>query len=186
MPALLVNYFLNNKSWEDSPSDLQRFWKELTAQTWADILLNNVYLKNGWNMMRAFSSNYFASFESIRRYLSWKELAYVPFLGSPNLSWTIPKYGNKFLNPLEFFSLRYNFSPLEDILKEYINLFPIQTSFDRGEPRLLLVGVDVEDCTTAVTFDNYEKLRPPVAKNKTITLKTPKSSLGTMVFRIWR
>ena len=25
-----------------------------------------------------------------------------------------------------------------------------------------LVGVDVEDCTTAVTFDSYQKLKPPV------------------------
>jgi hypothetical protein len=26
-----------------------------------------------------------------------------------------------------------------------------------GEPRLLLVAVDVQDCTTAVTFDSYPK-----------------------------
>jgi hypothetical protein len=26
----------------------------------------------------------------------------------------------------------------------------------------LLVGVDVEDCTTAVTFDSYQKLKPPI------------------------
>jgi NTE family protein len=171
--ALLVNYFLNKKSWKDSPNDLDRFWEELTAQTWTDILLNNVFLRNGWDVMRALSNNYIASFESVRRYLTWKELAYVPFLGSPNLSWTIPAYGNKFLNPLEFFSLRYDFSPLEGILKEYINQFPIQTSFDRGEPRLLLVGIDVEDCTTAVTFDSYQKFKPPAVKNKSVTWKSP-------------
>jgi|SRR5215207_2615618 len=42
--ALLINYFLNNKSWKDSPDELKRFWKELTAKTWADILLNNIFL----------------------------------------------------------------------------------------------------------------------------------------------
>jgi NTE family protein len=176
--TLLVNYFLNKKSWKDSPDELHRFWKGLTAQTWADILLNNVFLQNGWNTMRALCNNYLASFESVRRYLSWKELAYIPFLGSPNLSWTMPIYGNKFLNPLEFFSLRYDFSPLEDILKAYINLFPIQTSFDRGEPRLLLVGVDVEDCSTAVTFDSYQKLKLPVAKNQAVTSKAHEAYLG--------
>ena len=132
--TILINYFLNKKSWKDSPSSLQRFWKELTAQTWADIFLNNVFLKGGWDAIRVLSNNYIASFESVRRYLSWKELAYVPFLGSPNLSWTIPTYGNKFLNPFEFFSLRYDFSPLKDILKEYINLFPIQTSLIEENP----------------------------------------------------
>jgi NTE family protein len=88
--------------------------------------------------------------------------------GSPNLSWTIPIYGNKFLNPLNLLSLRYDFSPLKSILKKYIN-FPIRTSFDAGEPRLLLVSVDVQDCTTAVTFDSYEKLKLPTIENREIT-----------------
>lgn len=176
--TLLVNHFLNIKSWKDSPNDLHRFWEDLTAHTWADLLLNNAFLRNGWDIMRALSNNYIASFESVRRYLSWKELAYVPFLGSPNLSWTIPTYGNKFLNPLESFSLRYDFSPLQSILKEYINLFPIQTSFDSGEPRLLLVGVDVEDCSTAVTFDSYQKFKPPTAKNKAVTGKAHEVNSG--------
>ena len=166
--VLLVNFFLNNGNWKDSPLELERFWNKLTAQTWANGLLNNIFLRNSWDIMRALSNNYIASFESLRRYLSWKELAYVPFLGSPNLSWTLPVYGSKFLNPLEFFSLRYDFSPLEDILKEHIDQFPIQTSFDKAEPRLLLVSVDVQDCTTAVTFDSFQKFKPPTVKNKTI------------------
>ena len=111
-----------------------------------------------------FSNNYVSSFESLRRYLSVQELAYIPFMGSPNLSWTMPIYGNKFLNPLELVSLRYDFSPLKDILKKFVNHFPIQTSFDKGEPRLLLVSVDVKDCTTAVTFDSYPKFKSPTSK----------------------
>lgn len=31
------------------------------------------------------------------------------------------------------------------------------TSPDNGEPRLLLIGVDVQDCTSAVTFDSFAK-----------------------------
>ena len=34
--------------------------------------------------------------------------------------------------------------------------FPISTSFENGEPRLLLVSVDVQDLTPVV-FDSYEK-----------------------------
>ena len=175
---LLVNHFLNNRNWKDSPGELQHFWNKLTAQTWADTLLNNIFLRNGWDIIRALSNNYIASFESVRRYLSWKELAYVPFLGSPNLSWTMPTYGSKFLNPLEFFSLRYDFSPLEDILKEYINQLPIQTSFDKAEPRLLLVSVDVQDCTTAVTFDSYQKFKPPTLKNRKLRGETGEKNTG--------
>lgn len=70
--SLLVNYFLNNKSWIDSPNELQHFWKDLTAQTWADTFLNNIFLQYGWDVMRALGNNYIASFESIRRYCPGK------------------------------------------------------------------------------------------------------------------
>lgn len=93
-----MNYFLNNKEWKGSPEELERFWSELTTNTWTDSLLNNMFLRNGWDIIRSLSSDHIASFESLR-YLSVKELAYVPFIGSPNLSWTKPIYENKFLNP---------------------------------------------------------------------------------------
>jgi NTE family protein len=175
--ALLVNFFMNNKSWKDSPHELEHFWNKLTAQTWANNLLCNIFLRNTWDIMRALSNNYIASFESLRRYLSWRELAYVPFLGSPNLSWTMPVYGSKFLDPLKSFSLRYDFSPLEDLLRESINQLPILTSFDKAEPRLLLVSVDVQDCTTAVTFDSYQKFKPPTVKSKTIKGNASRSDI---------
>jgi NTE family protein len=64
--ALLVNHFLNNSNWKNSPGELQHFWNKLTAQTWADTLLNNIFLRNGWDVIRALSNNYIASFESVR------------------------------------------------------------------------------------------------------------------------
>jgi predicted acylesterase/phospholipase RssA len=176
--TVLVNYFLNNDGWKDSPDGLERFWIELTAKTWVGTLLNNAFIEKGWDVMRFLSNNYVSSFESLRRYLSVQELAYIPFMGSPNLSWTMPIYGNKFLNPLELFSLRYDFSPLKDILKKYINNFPIQTSFDNGEPRLLLVSVDVQDCTTAVTFDSYQNFKPPTVKGNMIGKDTGEADSG--------
>ncbi|MFL6486582.1 MAG: hypothetical protein ACJ71D_07745 [Nitrososphaera sp.] len=34
--------------------------------------------------------------------------------------------------------------------------FPISTSFENGEPRLLLVAIDLQEAA-AVVFDSYEK-----------------------------
>lgn len=61
---------------------------------------------------------------------------------------------------------------MKDILKKYVDNFPIQTSFDNGEPRLLLVSVDVKDCTTAVTFDSYQKFKSPIVKDKEVRKDT--------------
>jgi NTE family protein len=62
--VLLVNHFLNNnKSWKDSPDELEMFWKELTAHTWAEIFLNNTFSDFWWNLMRTASYNYIASAE---------------------------------------------------------------------------------------------------------------------------
>ena len=33
--------------------------------------------------------------------------------------------------------------------------YPLSTDYLKGEPRLLLVSVDILDATSAVTFDNY-------------------------------
>jgi NTE family protein len=52
-------------------------------------------------------------------------------------------------------------------LREQIDLFgdlPIATSFDKGEPRLLVTAVDIAE-GIAVTFDSYKKLD---GKRKTV------------------
>lgn len=33
--------------------------------------------------------------------------------------------------------------------------YPIKTSFEMDQPRLLLISVDAKDCSTPVTFDSY-------------------------------
>jgi hypothetical protein len=84
------------------------------------------------------------------------QYAFVPFGGVPNMYTLIPQLNNKFLNPLDYFWQRSNFDNLKDYLSEFID-FPIKTSPDRNEPRLLLVSVDLQDYTTPVVFDSYEK-----------------------------
>ena len=49
----------------------------------------------------------------------------------------------------------YDNRPLKESLEKFAK-FPISTSFENGEPRLLLVSVDVQELTPVV-FDNYEK-----------------------------
>lgn len=96
-----------------------------------------------------------ATGESARRYFSW---LYYPYM--------IPMHGitPNFVQPDTRFFLgipsfaRFSNSPLvETVTQHYWNADkePIRTSFENGEPRLLLVAVDVLDATSAVTFDSY-------------------------------
>lgn len=95
------------------------------------------------------------TFESFRRYWSSYILAYSPF-GTPNvLSPIIFQPDYKFMNPFNFM-LKYDNTPLTKTIGKYWDhmAHPIKTK--EGEPRLLLVAVDVQDATT-VTFDSYVK-----------------------------
>lgn len=105
----------------------------------------------GWDYYHGIDPNA-ATGEAARRYYSVRELL---FYGSRNISGspTIIADG-KFLDSLNTWYL-YDSKPLEDLLtRKYLTEFPLKTSL--GQPRLLLVSVDIEE-STAVTFDSYEK-----------------------------
>ncbi len=94
-----------------------------------------------------------ATTESFRRYWSWYLFACLPF-GIPNvLSPIIFQPDYRFLNPFNFM-IRYDNAPLIKTIRNYWDdkINPIKTY--EGEPRLILVAVDVQDATT-VTFDSY-------------------------------
>lgn len=95
-------------------------------------------------------------------------------------------------NPLDYFA-RYDNNPLINLLERYYwwdneksevyypffhsqvgNAKPLVTSPDRGEPRLLVVSVDIQDCSTAVTFDSYAKDND---KYKTVYGEDPKYTI---------
>ena len=69
---------------------------------------------------------------------------------------SIPHMGSKFLNPFTDFLpwWRYDYTPLRDYLSKFID-FPIKTSLEKGQPRLILTSVDIQDFTTIV-FDSYQ------------------------------
>ena len=50
---------------------------------------------------------------------------------------------------------RSKYDPLKESIGKYAD-FPIATSSDKKQPRLLVISVDVLDAAT-VTFDSYEK-----------------------------
>jgi NTE family protein len=95
-----------------------------------------------------------ASGEAARRYFSWIHFLYsgVPNVMTANFSQPDTKF---FLGIPSF--ARFDNAPLKKTIKKYWDYenYPLKTEFEKGEPRLLLVCVDVMDATSAVTFDSY-------------------------------
>jgi NTE family protein len=153
--VFLVDQILKNNSWDNSIALLERFWDNFIAYTLVD---RNPLFDFAWNTTRFFNKDT-ASLESARRYWSFYELACTvwPFGRgfSPNLCTAIQKFDSKFLSPLNN-CLLYDFRLLRDLLTKTAKIdYPIKTSFEMNQPRLLLISVDVKDCSTPVTFDSY-------------------------------
>src|SRR5918996_1319405 len=156
--SVLVGHYLKNKSWEGSAEKLLEFWEGLMCPTMADSLFDkNSLVRISWDYARKFNHN-IADAESARRFWSIFEFAFSP-KGVANMFKSIPQMGSKFLNPFTDFLpwWRYDYSPLRDYLSKFID-FPIKTSLEEGQPRLLLTSVDIQDFTSPVVFDSYQKL----------------------------
>jgi NTE family protein len=93
-----------------------------------------------------------ASQEAARRYYSVKEFSK---LGVEKVFKPIypPIVDKRFCDPQNPW-LVYDNQPLRKSIEEFAK-FPIATSFEKGEPRLLVISVDAAEGTT-VTFDSYE------------------------------
>ena len=146
--AILVSYFLENKTWNGSAKRLEEFWKYLSTPT-PQI---SEALKQ-WRAEKEKGNPSIASEEAARRYYSVKE-----FLKSGVERVFTPIYpvkdDNRFYDSQNKW-LTYNNEPLRKSIERFARL-PIATSFERGEPRLLVVSTDAAEGTT-VTFDSYEK-----------------------------
>jgi len=146
--ALLVSYVKENKTWEGSGERLVEFWEYLSTQPSVEKL---PYFTHYWDSWRRLNKR-IASGESARRYFSTKEFI---LKGVPNVF--VPKtplLDNRFFDPLNTWYI-YDNRPLKESLEKFAR-FPISTSFENDEPRLLLVAVDVQEATPVV-FDSYEK-----------------------------
>src|SRR5215831_2970358 len=146
--AILVSYVKENKTWEGSDERLVEFWEYLSTQSSVEKI---PYFTHYWDSWRILNGR-IASGESARRYISTKEFI---LKGVPNVF--VPKMSlldMRFFDPLNTWHI-YDNRPLKESLEKFAK-FPIYTSFEKDEPRLLLVAVDVQEATPVV-FDSYEK-----------------------------
>jgi len=167
--VLVGHYMKNNHSWRGSAEKLLEFWEGLMCSTIADGLFEkNSFFRTSWDYIRAVDSS-IADAESARTFWSIFEFAFTP-RGVPNMYETVPKWSSKFLNPFTDFLpwWRYNYRQLRSYLAKFVD-FPIKTSLEKGEPRLLLTSVDIQDYATPVVFDSYEKLHDASVNGKTIS-----------------
>jgi predicted acylesterase/phospholipase RssA len=146
--AILVSYVLENKTWKGAAKRLEDFWRYISTPT-PEL---SEALKQ-WRAEKKKGNASVASEEAARRYYSVKE-----FLKSGVERVFLPVYPPK--DDTKFYDsqnkwLAYNNEPLRKSIEKFAK-FPIATSFERGEPRLLVVSTDAAEGTT-VTFDSYEK-----------------------------
>jgi len=97
-----------------------------------------------------------ADSETARRYFSWLLFPYL----FPNkvITPNFPQPDTKFFTGVPRLT-RFENNPLARMTK-YKGYWdyekdPIKTDFQKGEPRLLLVAIDIQDATSTVTFDSY-------------------------------
>ena len=146
--AVLVSYVKENKSWKGSADRLIEFWEHMSTESFMDSIPS---FNAWWNYWHYFNKD-LASSESARRYYDTKQFM---FRGVPNvfsLSKTLED--RRFLDPINTQYL-YSNEPLKRSLEKFAK-FPVATSYQNNEPRLLLVSVDVQEGSTVV-FDSYEK-----------------------------
>jgi NTE family protein len=146
--ALLVSYVKENKTWEGSGERLVDFWNYLSTQPSVESIPYFTYYWDSWRKL----DKRIASGESARRYFSTKEFI---LKGVPNVF--VPKTpfpDHRFFDPANTWYI-YDNRPLKESLEKFAK-FPISTSYENNEPRLLLVAVDVQELTPVV-FDSYEK-----------------------------
>lgn len=146
--AILVSYVKENKTWEGSDERLIQFWKHLSTESSVE---KTPYFTHYWDFWHSLDRR-IALGECARRYIGTKEfiLKGVPNVFVPKA----PKLDSRFLDPSNTWYI-YDNNPLKESLEKFAK-FPISTSFENDEPRLLLVAVDVQEATPVV-FDSYEK-----------------------------
>ena len=146
--SILVSYVKEKKTWRGSAERLIEFWEHLATESVVDKMPG---FTQWWDYSHSLN-NIVATSESARRYYNTKQFI---FTGVPNVFKPSQSLTDKtFLDPSNVWYL-YSNEPLKQSLEKFAK-FPIATSYEKKEPRLLLVAVDVQEGSTVV-FDSYEK-----------------------------
>ena len=147
--AILTSYVIENKTWEGSAERLLEFWNYISTESLPDKFADQ--MMNWWGYWNKIFTDV-ATGETARRYYSSKEFA---ITGAPRVfSPPRPELDSKFFDPLNAW-YRYDNQPLKKSLEKFAK-FPIATSREANQPRLLLVTVDVME-SMPVVFDSYAK-----------------------------
>jgi predicted acylesterase/phospholipase RssA len=143
----------------DWANKLSKSWLEIYTKYFAKysppLDLKTNYLNPYYLFFRPEIYAPIATGESARRYFSWLYYPYLIPMHSITPNFVQPD--TRFFLGIPTFA-RFSNSPLvETVTQHYWDADnePIRTSFGNGEPRLLLVAVDVLDATSAATFDSY-------------------------------
>jgi predicted acylesterase/phospholipase RssA len=146
--SVLVSYVKEARTWKGSAERLIEFWEYIATESDVDKIPGFTEWWNYWHDL----NNVIASGESARRYYNTKQFIYkgVPNVFKPSQTLV----DKRFLDPSNMWYL-YSNEPLKQSLEKFAK-FPIATSYEKKEPRLLLVAVDVQEGSTVV-FDSYEK-----------------------------
>jgi NTE family protein len=148
------------ESWEGSAEKLEEFWMSQLASNvnlsrWWPFSWDEKSWTYSWDMLNETNPDIIATGEAARRYYSAKEFI---INGASNVfTPTTPRIDSKFLDNFIIPNIwyRYDNSRLNETISRSIK-FPIATSIEKKEPRLLAISVDVEEGET-VTFDSYVK-----------------------------
>jgi len=147
--AIITSYVIENNTWEGSVEKLIDFWNYISTESISDKFSN--YMTNWWDTYRKLFTN-LATGETARRYYSSKEFAVTgvsKVFSNPQL---VPD--NRFFDMFNVW-YRYDSKPLKESLEKFAK-FPIATSHEDNQPRLLLVATDVGE-GMPVVFDSHKK-----------------------------
>ena len=165
--AVLVSNVVNRKkTWKEAAEVLEHFWtNEAKIEEKEDMkkggLSSTPPFNEKWWQWEKSQNKLQASSEAARRHYSVK---YLLRYGAPNVFYPhIPEFDFKFGDADNPWFV-YDSSPLEQTIKRYSidekqekkdgDSLRIATSWERGEPRLLVMSVDVVEGKT-VAFDSY-------------------------------
>jgi NTE family protein len=167
--AILVSHVAQNGSWRGSVEKLNDFWKHVSTEPdlryWYPYIPDIKTWVSYWNIQKEIFPN-LAAGEVARRYYSAKQFlcsgvphVYLPNFFTPCLPFNgPPRLDDRFLDnlgPINNSWYLYSNQPLKESLEKFTK-FPIATSFQQNQPRLLLVSVNVQE-GAVVTFDSYPK-----------------------------
>ena len=147
--SILVSHVVENKTWEGSAEKLIEFWNHVSTEPISGPFAD--YFKSWWNFFRNFNP-YMGTAEAARRYYYTKALS---IMGAPAVfSSPHGEHDKKFFDPINQW-YRFDNEPLKKSLEKFAK-FPIATTQEDNQPRLILTAVDVAE-GSPVVFDSYPK-----------------------------